>query len=204
LRLARRGYDVTAVDISAANLRFLARQAESRGLPVTVHQQDMRDLRTRGLVDAAICLQNAQGYLLTNGALITHLRAVRRILRHGGLYIFDRFILSSWRHPVCRWSWSRRRRRIVVRASFAVLRRPDPVGQLFDEDLTLEVLDGGRRRIYRQRQRSRLVFPQELRTLVRLAGGLELIGWFPRFNLGRPLARSRNSVMMVVVLRRTR
>ena len=46
-------------------------------------------------VDAAICMQDSQGHLLTNEQILSHLGAVARAVRAGGLYIFDRFIPSS-------------------------------------------------------------------------------------------------------------
>ena len=66
-------------------------------------------------------MQDSQGHLLTNDQLLAHLRSVARNLRRGGLYVFDRYMASSWTNPARSWSWSRRRGGLIVRASFSAL-----------------------------------------------------------------------------------
>ncbi|MBI4592835.1 MAG: hypothetical protein HY728_01340, partial [Candidatus Rokubacteria bacterium] len=149
------------------------------------------------------CMQDSQGHLLTNEQLIAHLRAVRQALRRGGLYIFDRYMASSWTNPARSWSWFRRRGNLIVRASFSALNDVDPVAQIFRERMTLEAVENGARRVYRQTHRSRMVFPQELKTLVELAGGFEFVQWFFGFKPHQVLEKSKHPLLMVVVLRRT-
>ena len=90
-----------------------------------------------------------------------------------------------------------------MRASFSALNEVDPVSQIFRERMTLEAIDNGTRRLYRQSHLSRMVFPQELRALVELAGGFEFVQWFFGFKPHQLLERSRRPLIMVVVLRRT-
>jgi hypothetical protein len=110
---------------------------------------------------------------------------------------------SSWTDPARAWSWSRRRGRLIVRASFSALHDVDPVSQVFKERMILEAVENGTRRIYRQTHRSRMVFPQELKTLVALAGGFEFVQWFYGFKPHQILERSKHPLLMVVVLRRS-
>ena len=203
LRLAARGYRMTGLDVSSERLAYLTGEAERRGLTVTARVQDMAHFRLPQRVEAAICMQNSQGYLLTNRDIVRHLRAVARALRPGGLYIFDRYVVSSWTDPARRWTWTRQRQGVSVRAEFSTLHEPDPVSQTFTERLTLEAAEGGRSAAYREAHRSRLVYPQELRALVALAGRLALVGRFSAFSLARPFARARGAMMMLTVLRRT-
>ena len=202
LRLAARGYRVTGIDTSPASLAYLAARARQHGLDVALEMQDMANFRVPGPVDAALCLQNSQSYLLTNAEILRHFRCVARALRPGGLYVFDRYLMSSWRDPVRRWTWAKRRGDLTVRASFSVLHDVDPVAQTYEERLALEVARDGGSTVHRQVHRARLVFPQELRALAALAGGFEVVGCFSNFRLGRPLERARHPVMMVTVLRR--
>ena len=51
------------------------------------------------------------------------------------------------------------RARLVLRAHDV-----NPVSQVFRERMTLEAIENGTRRVYRQAHLSRMVFPQELRT----------------------------------------
>jgi SAM-dependent methyltransferase len=203
IRLARRGYRMTGLDLSPDNVAFLSERAARRGLDVTVVQADMARFRLPRPVDAAICMQDSQGHLLTNEALVAHLRATARSLKRGGLYVFDRYMASSWTNPARRWTWSKRRGRLIVRASFSALNDVDPVSQVFRERMTLEAVENGTRRLYRQAHLSRMVFPQELKALVELAGGFEFVQWFFGFKPHQVLERSRHPIIMVVVLRKT-
>jgi hypothetical protein len=78
----------------------------------------------------------------------------------------------------------------------------DPVSQVFKEYMTLEAVENGTRRVYRQTHLSRMVFPQELRALVDLAGGFEFVQWFFGFKPAWVLEKSKHPLLMVVVLRK--
>ena len=181
IRLAERGYRMSGLDLSPENIEFLRERAAQKGLDVELFVADMTRFRLGRPVDAALCMQDSQGHLLTNDAILAHLRCVRRALSPGGLYVFDRYMCSSWTDPARRWSWTRRRGRATV----------------------LEVFENGTREIYRQRHSSRMVFPQELRSLVELAGGFELCEWFYGFKPHLRLDTARHPLLMVVVLRRS-
>src|SRR3989475_1324014 len=154
---------------------MIRRPPRSTLFPYTTLFRSMTDFGLERPVDAAICMQDSQGHLLANEQLLAHLRAVARAVRRGGLYVFDRYMASSWTNPARSWSWFKRRGRLVVRASFSALNEVNPVSQIFRERMTLEAIDNGTRRLYRQSHLSRMVFPQELRALVELAGGFEFV-----------------------------
>jgi SAM-dependent methyltransferase len=202
VRLAERGYRTAGLDLSKRNIEFLGQRLAAKGLSGDLVVGDMTDFRLARPVDAAICMQDSQGHLLTNAQLLAHLRSVARNLRKGGVYVFDRYMASSWTDPARAWSWSRRRGGLIVRASFSALNDVDPVSQVFKEHMTLEAVENGTRRIYRQTHMSRMVFPQELRALVELAGGFEFVQWFFGFKAHQVLERSKHPLLMVVVLRR--
>ncbi len=203
IRLGERGYRMSGLDLSPENIDFLRARAKDKGLDVDLLVADMRRFTLPRRVDAAICMQDSQGHLLTNDAILAHLRCVARALRPGGLYVFDRYMCSSWTDPARRWSWTRRRGKATVRATFEALVELNPVTQTFYEDMELEVLENGARHVYRQRHTSRMVFPQELRSLVELAGGFELCEWFYGFKPRLRLDKAHHPLLMVVVLRKT-
>jgi SAM-dependent methyltransferase len=203
IRLAERGYHMAGLDLSPKNVAFLRERLAAKGLDGECLVGDMTDFRLAQPVDAAICMQDSQGHLLTNEQLLAHLRAVARAVRPGGLYIFDRYMASSWTNPARSWSWSRRRGRLIVRASFSALNDVDPVSQVFLERMTLEAVENETRRVYRQTHLSRMVFPQEMKSLVALAGGFDFVQWFFGFKPHQVLERSRHPLLMVVVLRRS-
>ena len=202
LRLARRGYRMAGLDLSRDNIAYVRGRAAAFGLPVSLYCQDMRRFALSAPVDAAICMQDSQGHLLTNGEIVDHFRAVARALKPGALYVFDRFIPSSWTNPARRWSWTRRRGKLTVRATFAALEAVNPVTQVFREEMDFEVLENGTVKRYHQHHLSRMVFPQELKALVALAGGFEFVQWFYGFKLQQVLERAKHPLMMIVILRR--
>jgi SAM-dependent methyltransferase len=202
VRLAERGYQTTGLDLSQRNIEYLGERLADKGLRGDLVVGDMTNFRLKRPVDAAICMQDSQGHLLTNEQLLAHLRSVGRNLKRGGLYIFDRYMASSWTNPARSWSWSRRRGGLIVRASFSALNDVNPVSQVFKEHMTLEAVENGTHRVYRQTHMSRMVFPQELRGLVDLAGGFEFVQWFFGFKPHQVLERSRHPLLMVVVLRK--
>ncbi|HEY7038061.1 MAG TPA: class I SAM-dependent methyltransferase [Methylomirabilota bacterium] len=202
IRLAGRGYQMSGLDLSPQNIEFLRERAAGNGFTPELFVADMTRFRLPKPVDAAICMQDSQGHLLTNEALLDHLRCVARSLRKGGLYVFDRYMCSSWTDPARRWSWTRRRGHATVRATFEALKDLNPVSQTFFEDMELEVHENGARHVYRQRHASRMVFPQELKALVQLAGGFELVEWFYGFKPHLRLDEAHHPLLMVVVLRK--
>ena len=203
-RLAERGYNMVGLDLSARNIEFLGERLADKGQQAELIVGDMTDFRLPRPVDAALCMQDSQGHLLTNEQIVQHLRTVARAVRPGGLFVFDRYMVSSWTDPARAWSWSRRRGRVIVRASFSALLAVNPVTQVFREDMVLEGIENGRRRVYRQSHLSRMLFPQELKALVALAGGFEFVQWFFGFKPHQILEKSKHPLLMVVVLRRTR
>ena len=202
IRLAERGYRMSGLDLSPENIDFLHQRAAGKGFDVGLHVGDMTEFRLPRTVDAAICMQDSQGHLLTNEAILGHLRSTARAIKKCGLYVFDRYMCSSWTDPARKWSWTRRRGGATVRATFEALKDLDPVTQVFYEEMELEAQENGQCHIYRQRHASRMVFPQELRSLVALAGEFELAEWFYGFKPRLKLSRAHHPLLMVVVLRK--
>lgn len=88
LILAKRGYRVTGIDASAGMLRVARAKARDRHNPTFV-RGDMRSFDPGRTFDAAICMDGAFTHLLTDRDLLAHLRAVRRHLARGGVYVFE-------------------------------------------------------------------------------------------------------------------
>ena len=65
--LARRGYQMTGVDISKAMIRYAREAATEAGVEVDWHLADMRELPAEHPFDAAYCFGNSFGYLGPEG-----------------------------------------------------------------------------------------------------------------------------------------
>ena len=84
------GYAVTAVDHSEDMLACARRKAAASNSKIEFHRQDMRALNVPGTpFDAAVCLFDSIGYVLTNEALMEILRGVRQHTRTNALFIFE-------------------------------------------------------------------------------------------------------------------
>ncbi|MBN1890308.1 MAG: class I SAM-dependent methyltransferase [Thermoflexales bacterium] len=94
LPLARRGYQVTGVDLSAEMLAHARLKAQANLPPQTPHMPTFQtgDVRTVELdqqFDAVLMMFAVLGYQATNDDVLAALGTVRRHLRPGGLFVGD-------------------------------------------------------------------------------------------------------------------
>lgn len=88
--LARRGYDVTGVDVSKVMVDIAKKKAKDvDGSYADFHVMDMRKLKLDQKFDACICMFSGIDYLLTYEDLRRTLRHVRMHLIEDSLFIFD-------------------------------------------------------------------------------------------------------------------
>lgn len=88
VEFAGRGYDVTGVDVSNEALTHAARSASDKGVPITVHRRDMRDLSDLGRFDLILLLGNSLGYLPEPG-LQQLIAALAAATKPGGWLVLD-------------------------------------------------------------------------------------------------------------------
>jgi SAM-dependent methyltransferase len=93
--LLRRGYDVTACDISPGMVK-LARERDGVD-PERVVVADMRELPPLGCFDLVTCLDDAVNYLLTDADLEAAFASVARVLAPDGVYVFDANSVATYR-----------------------------------------------------------------------------------------------------------
>lgn len=88
---AKRGYDVTGVDLSAHMLEHARAKATALALPRQPAWLcgDARTFDAGSEFDAAIMMFAVVGYLTSNDDVITGLRNIRRHLKRGALFICD-------------------------------------------------------------------------------------------------------------------
>jgi SAM-dependent methyltransferase len=103
--LVRRGWEVTACDLSPTMAARARRRA--RGHQVRVRVADMRRLPVLCAdADLVTCLDDAVNYLLDPGELRAGFAGMRANLRPGGLLVFDVNTLATYRTVFCdglRW-----------------------------------------------------------------------------------------------------
>ncbi|HEX5964575.1 MAG TPA: class I SAM-dependent methyltransferase [Pyrinomonadaceae bacterium] len=91
LRLAARGYEVTAVDQSPHMLAEAERKAAASSLAgkVSFHQADVRDFNLDLKFDAIVVMFAVLGYQLENKDVSSTLKSARNHLKRDGLLVFD-------------------------------------------------------------------------------------------------------------------
>jgi ubiquinone/menaquinone biosynthesis C-methylase UbiE len=87
---AQQGYQVVAVDVSEAMLERARERAHEAGLAVRFLLADMRDMPLDDRFDAVVCMHSGLDYVLDEADLSDTFRSVRRCLRPGGLFAFDK------------------------------------------------------------------------------------------------------------------
>lgn len=168
--LVRRGWDVTACDLSPAMVAQARRRA--RGHRVRLSVADMRRLPLLcDGADLATCLDDAVNYLHDPAELRAGLAGMRANLRPGGLLVFDVNTLATYRSVFCeglRWRHGAR--------AYAAVGEPRPVepGGLFAT--TLRAWQDGKL-LAESRQVQRHHEAAELKRALGDAG-LELLGLY--------------------------
>jgi SAM-dependent methyltransferase len=88
VRMAERGLEVTGVDRSARFIEVARAEAASRGVTVTLHEGDLRELPVDGPFDAVVCWFTSFGYF-DDETNLDVLRGFRRVLRPGGRLLVE-------------------------------------------------------------------------------------------------------------------
>ena len=89
LELARRGYDMTGVDLSAEMLNVARERADEEGLDVLWLCQNMTEFELYGTVDVTLCCLDGINHLTDTASLSKTFALVHNYLSPDGLFIFD-------------------------------------------------------------------------------------------------------------------
>ena len=88
--LSKKGYQLTAVDISQDMLSVAVNKASDAGEKILFLQQDMRKLELEGEgFDSVLCLCDGINYITEAQDLFSVFKMVYEILKKDGLFIFD-------------------------------------------------------------------------------------------------------------------
>lgn len=89
IQMTKRGYSVTASDLSAEMLTEAEFKARNAGVSVRFVCSDMRSFSLYTKTDAILCLLDSMNYLTKPSDFLQTLEAVHKNLSDGGLFIFD-------------------------------------------------------------------------------------------------------------------
>lgn len=203
--LARKGYELTGVDLCPEMIAYVQRQAARGGLGnVRASVGDLRRLAIEGAFDAAYCFMDTFRFLLTNEEILAHLRTVAGLLVPGGLYLVDLWVPRQWDqigNEIHQWEQTEGDTTVGV----LYVQHPesvDPIQQTFEDELIFSVQEGGERKEIRGGPtRTRLLLPQEFRALVEGSGVWTLLSAHGEFDVSKPFDRESFSWRMISVLK---
>ncbi len=89
LQMAKAGYRVTGVDLSAEMLAVADQRLRSTGQTARLVAADMRDFRLDENFSCVFCLCDSLNYLTDQGELTLAFAQVEAMLEVGGLFVFD-------------------------------------------------------------------------------------------------------------------
>lgn len=94
IELAKRGFDLTGVDISGDLLAVAETRSLAKGLNVNWQQADMHDLEWEGVFDGAFCWGDSFGYM-SDERNMDFLRVTHRALKPGGKWMMEMKMVSE-------------------------------------------------------------------------------------------------------------
>jgi SAM-dependent methyltransferase len=113
-RLAKRGYEVSGLDLNPAAVAYCNRRLARHGSAPTARVGDMSDFRLPRQVDAAFNMINSFRHLPTEAAAHAHLACLARSLAPGGVYVLGLHLTPTRGEPIEEESWSSRRGNLCI------------------------------------------------------------------------------------------
>jgi len=202
--LARRGLEVTALDLSAAMCARARELAKADELSLTVVEADMRDFHLPGDVDLAITMLNSLCHLMSLDDMLQHLASVARYLSGNGLYIMELAHPADFFAAEHRTSseWSTEVGDGMVSVRWGVQDQIDPVTQITREHVSVTYHKrNGPVRTVTDVVPNRFWTATEMTAAIRLAGGFTVVASYGDFDADLPVD-AVGAWRMILVLRR--
>jgi SAM-dependent methyltransferase len=197
--LARRGYQYIGLDLSSPMLEYAQGRANAVNACARFELADMMDFRLDEQADFAYVMLGSLEPRNT-AEIVAHFDSVSHALKQGGLYFLDWCVAfaPSQEHTE---SWEMAERQILVKTSVqqSLL---DPVEQIIAESLTLEVQEGGTKKVFRGTSVVRQIYPQEFLLFVAARSDFEFVGWWNNWDMAQPLDGKQKISRPITILRR--
>ncbi len=199
--LIKRGYYYNGLDVNKAMLEYSKQKASRIGVEVNLIHGNMVDFSVESRVDFVYVLLGSL-FVRNTSELLTHFDAVAAVLKKGGLYLLDWCIQFDppWKSEGGdSWEIERDAIQVKTRVSWEAINR---VEQTFEETITLEVIDHGRKLHIVGKDVRRALYPQEFLFFISGLKHFEFVGWWNNWDLSQPLEQATNINRPIAIIRR--
>lgn len=199
LELSKRGYAYAGLDVSRPMLNYSLEKARKAGIKIKTIHTDMRNFKTKEKFDFAFCMLGSIA-IESNSDFLSHLDSVASCLRSGGLYLIDASINFDWT-SLGSQSWTVLKNGLTVNVTWEQV-SINLVEQKIIDRLIAEVIENGKRKIFKTEKMDKILFPQEFLELIGKNGKFEFVGWYNNFSLEEPLEKATRISRPITLLRK--
>jgi len=184
-------------------LVYLQQKAREEGVKIETMQADMCNFKLKKKADFAFIMMGSLS-VESNEKFLNHLDSVAYSLKKGGLYFIQNNAVD-WTQNA-EQSWVMEKEGITVKTTFRTSWK-DILNQIYTEKIIMEVNDHGQQLRFIEEENLKFIFPQEFKTLLKLNGKFEFLGWWEgtesAWHLDKPLEKAETlSNINMVLLRR--
>jgi SAM-dependent methyltransferase len=197
--LARRKYQYIGLDLSPAMLEYAQNKANAIHACARFVLADMTDFGFVDQVDFAFILLGSLQARST-AELISLFDSVSGVLKPGGLFFLD-WCVDFAPRTESGDSWEMVGGQVKVKTTYQTT-LIDPVEQIFEESLILDIEDEGVKKVFRETEMCRKIYPQEFLLFVAARSDFEFVGWWNKWDLTQPLGKTQKISRPITILRR--
>ncbi|MFB6075895.1 MAG: class I SAM-dependent methyltransferase [Candidatus Aenigmatarchaeota archaeon] len=196
--MAWRDYECLGLDRSQEMLDYLKHRVEEENITCETVNADMVDFKLEKKVDFAFIMMGTINLMKSNEDFLNHLNSVTESLRSGGLYLIENVGALEWLSEDLfgEDSWTESEGKINIKTTYSVELK-DKLKQEVRETIKMEIEDGGNEGEFTEVMDRKLIFPQELLTLIKLNGEFEFLGWFERDRMKKLDEANKNNIVLL-------
>lgn len=196
--LLSRDYQYVGIDLNKHMLEY-SRRKISNPSRATLIKGDLCRFKLEEPVQFAFIALGSL-YAKNTVDLMDHFDSVSRVLPSGGLYLLDWCVYFSSQPEVAEvWDMEQEKIRIRVTVKGRII---EPVEQLYEETISLEVTEDGQTTRYSGIDQKRIIYPQEFLLLIEHKTDFKFIGWWNNWDLNDPLPSKKPISRPIALLRK--
>jgi SAM-dependent methyltransferase len=200
--MARRGYDITGLDLSDEALRYCQERLEAAGHSAHLVRGDMTEFSFDEPFDAAFNAINTFRHLETEGAALKHLKCVAKHLKPGGVFVLSLHLLPHDGELMGTERWSAKTPDLGIRYALTVI-ESDLKKRIERLRVSMQVTQGEKQFLLTDEIRLRLYDLPQLQDLLAKVKTLKLVGVYDFwFEIDQRRRLTKNSCDVVLVLQK--